>query len=1284
MKISVPRLTKLELQHRLLGGKRITWRDPSGNSRFLELSDAKQRRLFEFLLASSVRKPTGLPEEFVSGLSETFRANTDPAEPSAVGSPPDPHEAKEWRLHSIRTEGFGGLNMWQGDPFCLDLDNESFILEGPNGSGKSSMVAAVVWGLTGERPRDQANSLAHEPQPVFSRQNREIGTWPPIAAYPVSSAGLTSQPRVHVELTLEDSAGSRAAVARTLDASGVSERWDPKIRIPPILIEVGLLMPSRLAHLRLKGDEHRLTAAVQQLTGFDDMVAIGGLAEGLCHQSREYLSYKKAELTRSKQEFSDAVERAREILAEVDIPVEAFVPAHTRDSDTPLARFAKKLNDRVQEIEQVVSRDLAEALDQQSNDRVRTAIARANDDLEAGLEGLPYWTTLHSIGNAFDGSAIDDLTRAIDRAKEASQKAVDRLAAISSDSKYQLKAVGAKWHQEHRRGPVKECPLCDQSLLGKESLVSELEDLRTAGDDAARTFDDSINAILSALDQATPAELGPASDELLALDPREKLVHDLRERFVLSANYAKCLKQFAAIVEAALCDVPPGDTPADRESRQCAEDVLKPVNERIATLKRLLVLARWFQTNSRDWTQWWNRLAGQGDDRLNESERPAPDSNHESGRESLAAHLSRLEKALSSAQPFRDAVASMRKAWRAGTKTDQIQREIDHRKDVANSLSALKKLRGLCDSLAREAIEGLSNRIKQILGEIHLSGDLKFQEARLGRRDSLTVLGDLSEEVRIDATQIANTSWIRAFLWAFLFALREEAVSQIGRDWLPVLVVDDPQMTFDAHHRTMWSQYVKSLQEPPSSVQLILATHDESFLDLIKVDGVTGREALIGAPSTSSSCAQILEGGKLEREWTNAKLRPTPKAGQDYIADVREFVEGMLKQLLRGEDAGIASLTLGQLRSRISDNHDSGRAPWNQPPFAKLVGALEQGRPEVKYLDGAHHTTGRSYGWGEAQNVEKFWRQSLHPALERAYRTVREHRLVHRGLSALYGGPAVADLPEGNADQLRAIPLEVIGRASAVTDGRVADGMVQMDRLEANGSQPVVLGNHSAYRLAANTLEPVARPGEIVLVDNQKDPTPRSLVVAISEDTLLARRYEVAVNHGDVAVLTSQSINPRKIEPPVIAHRSSFELRKVVGVLYDSAYSLPSDADNEVIDCGGNAAIKSIVQDSLGLVHVDGQSAEPYALDSQYLIVANPINADSAALDAHDGHPVIAADSDGNHYFKRLRRVTDGVVLESLDSGGVYPPVVLLPANSGSPCLDRIWPVLGVLFEYSP
>ena len=1279
------RLTTLELQRKLLCGDKITWRDASDKAQFLELSDAKQRRLFDFLLASLVREPTGLPQEFVDGLSSAFRASNDPAQTTTAASTAVRPEAGQWRLHSVTTQGFGGLNVWQGDTFHFDLDSESLILEGPNGSGKSSLVAAIIWGLTGERPRDQASSMAHEPQPVFSNKNTRIGEWPPIAAYPDSSVGIRSQPRVHVELTFENSAGDHATVARTLQATGVSEHRDPRLDIPPILIEAGLLMPSRLAQLRLKGDDRRLTAAVQQLTGFDDLVAIGKLVEGLCHQRREYLTYRKTELANSRQAFQDAVERARTVLAPVDVEVEAFVSADTRDRGGRLALFGKGLKDRVQEIEQVIADDLAEQLDPsdlQGHVRVSSAIDRAEADLDTGLDGLPTWRALRLIGDSFDEVATNRLRDAIEVAHESSKRALDLLAANQADSKYRLKAVGAKWHEAHSDGPVENCPLCDQPLAGKLSLIRELEELRVAGDDAGRNFDDSMNAILSALDLATPDDVKGLDPQRLMEDPRDKLIQELRQRFILNRDYANCLKRFGETVENALSTAPSVGAPTEPRSLESTEGILRPVTNRIAAVERMLFLALWFRANSKKWRDWWTRLVGPVGDQRVEAEETGTKSSTESAWEPLSDHLLRLREAISRAQPFRDAAKFMSTAWREGRKTDQIQQLIDERQEIKESLKELKKLRGLCESLARGAIEGLSGSVKKILGELHLEGSLRFQDARLERRDGLTVLGELSGEVRIDATQVANTSWVRAFLWAFLFALRDEAVEHFGSDRLPMLVVDDPQLTFDAHHRAMWAEYVKSLQEPPSNVQLILTTHDEGFLDLIKVDGVTGRAALIAAPSGTIKHAQILEGGKLERVWAQVNYEHTAEAGQGYIADVREFVEGMLKQLLRGEDADVESLTVGQLRNRIQTSHMAGRSPWDQPPFAKLLAALDSGRPEVQYLGGAHHTTRRSYGLSEATKVERFWSKTLKPALERAFRTVREHRLVHRGLSALYGGPAVATLPVSDSGQVREIPLKALGRASALTDGRVADGMVQMDQFEENGSQPVILGDHSAYRLAANTLEPVARPGEIVLVHNHRDPTPRSLVVAISEDKVLARRFEIADNHRDVAVLTAQSINPRKIEPPVIAHRSSFELRKIVGVLYDGPVHLAASG-MEVVDCGGEDAIKRIGRRSLGLVEVVGQSAEPYALDGQNLIVGDQLDPENESLETYDGCPVIAGDSDHNYYFKRLRFVSDRVVLESLDSGGDYPPVVLsLPAGS-SPSLKQVWPVLGVLFEYS-
>ncbi len=134
--------------------------------------------------------------------------------------------------------------------------------------------------------------------------------------------------------------------------------------------------------------------------------------------------------------------------------------------------------------------------------------------------------------------------------------------------------------------------------------------------------------------------------------------------------------------------------------------------------------------------------------------------------------------------------------------------------------------------------------------------------------------------IRIDATLIANTSWLRAVLWAFTFALREEAVEQFGADLLPLLVFDDPQATFDAEHRHRWTQYVSSLQHGPSSAQVVLTTYDEMFLELIKIDGITGRQAMCAAAGDELGHIGIFEGESLDRKWQETLKGSTPKAAR--------------------------------------------------------------------------------------------------------------------------------------------------------------------------------------------------------------------------------------------------------------------------------------------------------------------------------------------------------------------------------------------------------------------
>jgi energy-coupling factor transporter ATP-binding protein EcfA2/flagellar motility protein MotE (MotC chaperone) len=1282
------RLTKADIERSLLTGATITWKDANGKNCHLALSDAKERRLFAFLLENKVREPTGLSENFVNDLSNVYGRTDDPASATAT-STSTASTGGPWRLQSIETEGFGGLNIWAGRTFQFDFDQESLLIEGPNGSGKSSLIAAILWALSGERPRDQSDSHAHEPKPVFESNDKLAGNWPPIACYPPTATDLKSPPRVRVQLTFRDPRSVDAKVERTLDNGKVTTNIDAGLEVPAVLLETGLQMPARLARIRFDEGGGRLPDAVQKLTGLDDLVAIGALTVGLCHKSREYLSFKTKELATSLKEFDQAIGEARAALATVTVALPAFTISHTDDDNGEMATFGKTMNERAAEFTKFVSNDLAAGLDLSSSSvqhQVISAIGAAQEDVKAGIEGLSLWKSVQSIAESLDEEAAARVSAAIATARSKGEEAVRVYEKNSQDTKFQLKAVAAQWHAKHKSGVVENCPLCDRDLKAVPYLAEELEALRSAGESAGRTISDNINAILVELKASLPPSINKFGSEILTLEPRAKLADDLRATFVTKDRYAKNLTKFCALVEAALSLSPINELPSAQVEADTS--ILKRLNESVAVCERLLGLATWFRAISAEWSRWWETIAVTGLSKDGDISLPKDDDSTagEEQPESLSAHLLRLSDALAKAQPYRKAAESMRTAWKAGKLAAAIQRERKRREAIAESLAPLKNLAPLAESVAREAIDGLSDRIAELLKRIHLTEQLQFHDARLLRKEGLIVRGGFIPDLRIDATLVANTSWLRAVLWAFLFALREEAIEQIGNDPFPLLVFDDPQSTFDAQHRHRWAQYIASLQSGHSKAQVILTTYDELFLDLIKVDGVSGRQAMMVAAGPEIGHVGIFEGEYLDRKWLETTAFNTPQAGRDYIGKVREYVEALLRLMLRGEDAAVTSVVsgfvLGDCREKLRILNAKGIAPWNRPQFNKLLKALEKQSSAIKYMEISHHAGRVNLGMQEATDVEQHWRKDLRPALGNCFRTAREHHLLHGGLKALYAAPPSVVLPEGYQGSVRKIPLHILGRASALSDGRVADGRLDLDQFASSAYKNVVLGRHSAYRLTAPTLEPVARSGDMLLVKEAGEPPAKSLVIALSGDRILARRFEIAENNSDVAVLTAQSINPRQIAPPVIAHKASFTVHKIIGVIYEEkAWGTPAFSDVEVCECTGQALLQNLATKALGLVEVIGQSAEPYALDRQYIIVKNEITVEDA-VKTLEGKPIIATDTGDNQYFKRFRVASsEQVVLESLDSGGDYGPVVLSLPGKGKNCLVRVWPVAGVLFE---
>ena len=227
-----------------------------------------------------------------------------------------------------------------------------------------------------------------------------------------------------------------------------------------------------------------------------------------------------------------------------------------------------------------------------------------------------------------------------------------------------------------------------------------------------------------------------------------------------------------------------------------------------------------------------------------------------------------------------------------------------------------------------------------------------------------------------------------------------------------------------------------------------------------------------------------------------------------------------------------------------------------------------------------------------------------------------------------------------------------------------------------------MLPNHEMYQMAAGTFDPVAGVGDVVIVCNHAKINHRNLVVATHGNTLLARRYNQPEDHPEIAILSGQSIDPYDVPKPIIVTPENVKYKKVIGTIFAS-HLLPIPPKNEeaeIIPLDNFTIMNNSLKD-VRLFKVDGRSAEPIALDGQFLITRD-FTFSEEQMRKLDGRLVIAIDENGARYFKRLQCKKDLVLLESLNSDGTTAAEILsLDGSHGLPALSHLLEVVGVLFE---
>ena len=1273
----------------LCTGTSLVW-EGSGDYKAgnIQMGTSGQRRLAKYLLGADQTLVANGDESLFDDIVKVW--NDESSDPSADATETEAiQQSGPWRLAHIEAEGFGGLNTAGGPKFELDVGGENWCLEGYNGAGKTSLASLVLWTLTGLRNREQFGPRVDHGirEAVTDASGKKVGSWPPLVTYPDSIAELKKDAFVSTKLTFVDPAGNTVQAKRSVKSAVagdpvITEIVDPRLRQSPELLEAGLLMPARIAHIGFGEKSQTLYQALKMLTGLDQLSSLASGVSALAHGSKKFRKYAKdAGADALALKFKTEIDRARE-LAEA---TKLTVPENIKIDD-------EKLEEMLQSIEKDASTQAAAALDVLKNeitdtldlkdskdrDELIKAVNKARVYLSEGTSGVPLFKAWGALKLAGD-LGFGDIAEPLKQAQEALSEALSWHEKQQADGKFRLKALAASFFiDEIDIETVASCPLCETDLKSEDQkiLAVELKTLKGDAKRAERAIADACRDISAELTKHVPEALTPHMETLAKMNPANAFADAMKARFSDAEPFSTILSGIAAFVQSH-SDQMAANLPAVLiESKPVApSDIaeVRKLREHFLTLAYVSELAKFWANNRSAFVDGWRTLVGVQDDDGN-----WPDTSFE-------GKLEKLENAITSSEPL-DKIAKAMSAAKESAKSWNAINEVQKvRDEIVTAIEPLKDLQKLVDCETHRTIEILSGRVSNILDDIRLRDRFSFQNTAMSKK-SVTVEGSFADGLKIDAALVASSSWLRALMWAFIFALRDQTVADLGYNPFPLMVLDDPQTTFDPRNKKKWAEKIVSIASLPETdkdgMQLFLTTHERQFHDMVcaahKFDCQQGE---ISGPCSSTGVAHIVNGTFLGRTFDDARATKDDRKGYAYIQMMRVYCEDLLRIMLRPESYELNGNTMGPLRDLIRNRRTDHVHPFNRSVFLKLINLLDEKKDKrMEVINESHHTFDGTVGFTQAEGVEEFWCKSLQPAFLRAFRLAADYD-AYGGVTRLFNWEEnVASFPNGHSQALKGLAITSTGGAAAATsDGRIGDGQIAIENWAEEKTES--LFKHSAYYLNAGTLEPVATIGDVIIVQDFGEPRSRNLTVAAFGDKLYARRLNETEDHPEIILLTGQATDPYDLPEPVIAPKEKIEMRKIVGTVFmPLSLGFPAKDGNEVSVIENIAKIEAHLK-GVKLFEVDGRSMEPVALDGQYVMTRDePMSMET--LKRLTGGLVIAADSNGGVYFKRLRQHGNLIVLESANSSVTTSSEILCFEPEGNyPQIKMLKSVVGVLFD---
>ncbi len=1296
-------MTRAEIEKILLEGRELQCGPTARNPIKLDTPQARQLlRVILGNLQSSAVDDLVKDDKFFRALETAFLADAHEMRPRSKESYETnttiaEKDLRSWRLQKVESRGFGGLNAQPDDIFEFDVSGQHCCIEGQNGSGKSSLANAVLFALSGKVHRDQHGIWEDSTrlEPVMSDDGHKLGMWPPFAIYPSSWENEPPLVDVSVTLTFETSSDDELVKAkrRIYGSPGSFKEEvsiDSRLTAVPTLIEAGVLMPMRIQHIRMPEhkDNDQLVGLIRQLIGLEPVLDVAKLVDKLCHGNQRFRRYARnndhdgkrkniSRLSRAAQQKIDGLDTGLDLIVEIE-PMMQVPDARMKNLLDAEQSLTRMLSEGFQALAGLAFREFNPA-QAEHRQRVAKAVNRLyhDADRQRNPNNLPeFLKGIKNLVESVGGRNFEALKSALREAHNELAKAANWSEQQTKDTLLRLKAIAAE-HFEDCDDPL--CPLCRQSIKGAEhrNLVEDLQTLKSEAEAAQTRLADACRRIEQKVRQATRNVIPEIFMEVKPFTVKRHIRNELLSRFAEADNVFQDLPGFSEFAQGAferafidLKEVKFGSQlPEPADGRDKAR-----VSRLLFHLTDIIQVAENSQPILQACLDCWTRLFSNSEE------------------QSVTSYIREYKKVIDGLDPIQSASERVTQVYNSAKVYNAIVKRQATREKIANAVEPLRKLRELVSLTTRKTIDDVSDKVHEIHQDIYNPEFLTYQKADVSEtrsRLSLFFMAKLGSDYdwQVDASLLANVSWMRGILWSFIFAIRERAIEQAGHCPFEPIMLDDPQITFDTRNLKGWAKFLGSPDglRNMQACQLLVTTHSRQLALELKAGGNT-RMVGIEAGQPFSRPAQIVEGDFACVRFDKMVAQNSDDQALSLIRDIRVLAETLLKLAIQSFEPAIVEqkkATLGVLLNQIKQSNDNRKPPYNDPVFGDLVALKASNSAMFKTMNEAHHSVSETITVNEGKNIYHFWIKDLFPAIQQIWERYRFLQGAVIGEAAAVPLPANCIHKPTRSNVLAALRPRIFGRVSAYSDGRAATA-VRIDNL-SNGYD-VDLSSRAAYRLEKDTLFPVARVGDILLTSLDKQCRASNLVVEDRGTHLIARRWHENKEDPALAVLAALPSNPREVPAAVISRAIGANRRKIVGVLFaadrlQTGDRIGSEHEATCLEAD-NRVVAGLVADT-DAFEVQGNSAEPIALDKQYLLAKSARDDPAHTIRDLDGKPVIAEDSEECAYFKRLRVLdTKSVILESLDKTGSEEQVRLwTDSRQSGPMLVRVREVVGVVFD---